>query len=195
MIPARTLAPACFAVLLITSAAAAQDSGAAKPPSGGASLVVGAGPAFPLDDFTDMARTGWQASLRAEFRLGALFAPYLGASYANFPRKGDEATETLSMIAPEAGLVLRTRGRVGIAPFFRAGAFLPQFSSAGETSGAGVGFAGAVGVEAAVGDRLTVSAVGDGHFARGRLKTGPFGPIPPRPSWMGVGLEARYSFR
>ena len=185
------LATSAIALAAFAGRAAAQESQRPNGPS----LVASVGIAWAQDDFTLMAGSGWQASLRGEMPLAGPLAGYLGARYANFSLKSAEATDDLSMIAPEAGLVVRPRPWSGLTPFVRAGAFLPQFSSAGEHSGAGVGFSGGVGLEFEVGDRVLVSAVGDGNFSGEGLKAGPFGPLPPKPGWLGAELELRYRLR
>jgi len=191
----RTLAAPLCALLLAAVPAAAQQKAGAPPQTNGASLVVGAGIAFPLDDFTDMVLTGWQASLRAEYRVAPPLAAYLGARYANFQLRSPDADDNLTMIAPEVGLVFRPRAWSPVTPSFRAGAYLPQFSSGGENSGAGIGISAAAGLELAVADQFTLAAVGTGNFSTDRLKAGPFGPIPPKPGWLGVELEGRFGFR
>ncbi|HKP75678.1 MAG TPA: hypothetical protein VJT67_09060 [Longimicrobiaceae bacterium] len=191
----RALATPVCALLLAAVPAAAQPARVPTGQNSGASLVFAAGLAFPLDDFTDMVLNGWQASLRAEYRVAPPLAAYLGARYANFQLRSPDADDNLAMIAPEVGLVFRPRAWSPLTPSFRAGAFLPQFSSGGENSGAGIGISTGAGLELAVGDQFTLAAVGTGDFNTGRLKAGPFGPIPPKPGWLGVTVEGRFGFR
>jgi hypothetical protein len=190
-----TLASPLCALLLAAAPAAAQQPPRVLPQTSRAAVVVGAGAAFPLDDFTDMVLTGWQASLRGEYRVASPLAAYLGARFANFQLRSPDADDNLTMIAPEVGLVLRPRAWSAPRPSFRVGAFLPRFSSAGESSGAGIGFNAAAGLEVDVGDKVTLGIVGSGSFTTDGLKAGPFGPVPPKPGWLGVELEGRFALR